>query len=265
VAVDHAVGRVAELGKVVRIRDMASDPRLAEEAEVGGSLLAVPLSSSGQIMGVLAVTSARIDAFNAEHELLAMLLANCAVPAIDRARLERLAATDPDTRAFNRRYLFPRLRQEIRRARRYALPLSLLVMVLETESEDTRATLDTSRKALAGLADLVRGSVRVTDVLVRRERNEMLLIMPHTDEEQAFTVAQRVRAGVAREAGRQEGSSALAGHLISLSVATWNGQEGAKELELRADSAVTEAIRRGGNRVVLARALEEAARAARPG
>jgi len=228
------------------------------------SLLAVPLSSSGQIMGVLTVTSARAGAFDPEHELLAMLLANCAVPAIDRARLERLAATDPDTRAFNRRYLFPRLRQEIRRARRYELPLSLLVMVLQPrveggarDTDDEVTPPDPSREALAALADLVRRSVRVTDVLVRRERHEMLLIMPHTDEEQTFTVAQRIRAGVSRDSG-EGGHPHLADHSISLSVTAWNGQEGAKELELRADRAVAEAIRRGGDRVVLARSLDTA-------
>lgn len=242
-------------GSVARVRDVASDPRCRL---LGGkpsaeplSLVAAPLTSSGQVIGVLAVGSKEVGAFVRQDELLAMLLANCAVPAMERARVERLAMTDPYTRAYNRRYLFPRLRQEIRRARRYGLPLSLLLVELDGFAA-TRADEgdQAAERVLGSLADRIRELVRTTDVLVRRTGDDLLLIMPHTDLEQAFAVAQRIRASVASTPLEPGGRPTRA--RLSVGVATWNGQEGAKELELRADEAMAEATRRGSDRVVLA-------------
>jgi diguanylate cyclase (GGDEF)-like protein len=101
--------------------------------------------------------------------------------------------------------------------------------------------------------------VRDADVFVRRGGDEFVLIMPHTDEQQALTVAQRIRGGVAAQP-LDAGGQALR-RTLSMGVATWNGQEGAKELELRADRALYEAKDRGRNRVVLARPVVEDAAA----
>ncbi len=62
------------------------------------------------------------------HETLAYLLANCAVPPIEKARLARLAITDAQTMAFNHSYLMPGLLAEMNKRRGQ---LSVLLMDLD--------------------------------------------------------------------------------------------------------------------------------------
>lgn len=128
------VGWVARHGITARVHDTMQDARFKESEKQGfgvKSILAVPLVSGGEVMGVLGTTSPDAQVFSAEHETLAMLLANCSVPAISRERLERLSLVDAETRTFAEKYLMLRLHEEIGRARRHELPLSLLRVRVE--------------------------------------------------------------------------------------------------------------------------------------
>ena len=125
------VGWVVENGQVAHVADAAADTRFEQKPDQGfsvRSVIAVPLWAGGQVVGVLSVSSAAVGAFRDRDVVLARLLANCASPAVDKARLERLALTDAGTRAFNRRYLIPRLEREIAAAQREPMSFSLLVM-----------------------------------------------------------------------------------------------------------------------------------------
>ncbi len=254
-------GWVAASGQPVRVADATTDPRFQRVDHQGfaiRSMLAVPLLSMGRVVGVLGVTSPEPDIFTAEHEIMALLLANCAVPAIEKARLERLrqraeklAVTDTQTTAFNQRYLFPRLRAEIDKARGRLLPLSILLMDLDDFKEvNDQFGHSVGDELLSCFADNVLSCVRNSDVLVRRGGDEFVLLMPDTSHSRATEVAQRVRAEVAQtELGDP---SRPVRRTVSIGVATWDGTENAKDLERRADLAMYEAKRRGRDQVVSA-------------
>ncbi|MBI4702631.1 MAG: GAF domain-containing protein [Deltaproteobacteria bacterium] len=117
---EGVVGWVIEHGEVARIQDTSRDERFVQRAAQGfdiAAILAVPLWSAGEVVGVLAVTSSQAGTYGEDDERLACLLANCAVPPIERARLARLAITDPNTMAFNQGFLMPGLRFQMDRAR----------------------------------------------------------------------------------------------------------------------------------------------------
>ncbi len=246
-------GWVAEHGQLARLTDAAQDPRFKNVPDQGfviRSLLAVPLWCAGEVSGVLTASGEQAGLFTEEHEDLAQLLANCAAPSIDAARLRRLAMTDHLTLAYNHRHLGERLEQEISRASRHGGPLSLLLLDL-----DAFKAINDSRGHAAGdvalqdFARRLRESVRFHDVAFRRGGDEFVLIMPHADAEQADGLAERIRSRIADQPVTLADQAEPVPLTVSIGVATWDGLEDGAELEARADQAMYRAKQQGGNRV----------------
>ncbi len=245
-------GWVVEHGSIAHLPEVAADPRFEQRDNQGfdvGSMMAVPLWSAGRVIGVLSVSHGDQRHFGDRDELLARLLANCAVPAIERSRLERLATTDAHTRAFNRRYLVPRLEEEMARAKRQKTALSVLMMDLD---HFKRVNDDHGHAAgdlvLREFADRVRAATRVQDALVRWGGEEFVLVMPDTDGEHASHVAERIRAAVSELPILLDDGVRLS-QSVSIGVASWDGHVPADAFVARADDALYEAKRSGRNRV----------------
>jgi diguanylate cyclase (GGDEF)-like protein len=242
-------------GEMINAADAAKDPRFEPFGEQGfdvGSIMAVPLWSGGRVVGVLSVSSPAGSAFGPDDEILARLLANCAVPAFERARLERLAVTDPHTKAFNRRYLLPKLQEEMSRAERQGAPLSMLLMDLDhfkrVNDDHGHAAGD---RVLREFADRVRVETRRQDALVRWGGEEFVLVMPDTDRDRALLVAERIRVAMSARPFTTQAGVELA-QTVSIGQATWDGKETADEIERRADAAMYAAKHAGRDRVVSA-------------
>lgn len=253
------IGWVAEHGEPAVVSDVLQDARFTKRGGQGfaiKSVLAVPLRAADQVVGVLGATSSRQGIFTTEHEVLATLLANCAVPAIERvrlerirAKLERLAVTDTQTPAFNHRYLLPKLREEIDLASRNLWPLSVLLMDFDNfKGINDMHGHAIGDRVLRTFADRVLSCVRSSDVLVRRGGDEFVLIMPQASEIKANEVGERVREAIERRP-LSKGTTAVSG-TVSIGVATWSAGEHAEQLEGRADEAMYEAKRTGRNCVV---------------
>ena len=195
------------------------------------------------------------------------LLANCTAPAIETARLARLAVTDDLTRAFNQRYLGPRFQEEVQRAARYGHALSVLMMDLDHFKDVNDAHgHPVGDRVLRAFVDRVNAEVRQVDVLVRRGGEEFLLLMPSTELAEATAVAERIRGRVGAAPFRAAPSADApfadapfaepsdAGEreipvTVSVGVASWVAGEGPAELEARADAALYRAKAQGRDRV----------------
>lgn len=251
---EGVAGWVVENARAVLIDDAQTDKRFLASPFQGfpiRSILAVPLWSAGRVIGVLSISAAQEGAFDDNHVVLACLLANCAVPAIEKARLVRLALTDDHTRTFNRRYEMPRLEEEISRSRRYGTPLSLLMLDLDHfKSVNDRFGHAVGDRVLEEFADRVRAATRRHDVFIRRGGEEFVLIMPSTDAAEAKAVAERIRIRIAARPFRQQEEKIR--QTVSIGVATWSREEDAFELEHRADSALYRAKDSGRDRVMVA-------------
>ena len=251
---EGVLGWVVEHGQPVRIEDVHDDPRFVPGSGFAiRSLVAEPLWSSGEVIGVLASSSSGAGAFAAEDQLMLRLLANCSAPPIERARLRRLAMFDDMTMAFNYRYLAPRLTEEMDRASRAGGDVTVLYMDLDhfkaVNDQHGHAVGD---QVLRAFADRVRKAVRRVDVLVRRGGEEFVLIMPSTSAAQAQATATRIQHALEREDLTLDGGAVAIRQTVSIGAATWDGRETAEELERRADQAMYEAKRLGRNRVVVA-------------
>ncbi|WP_343562662.1 PleD family two-component system response regulator [Kiloniella sp. b19] len=171
-----------------------------------------------------------------------------------------MAYTDPLTGVFNRRYMNAHLDRSIMEIAQTAKPVSVLIFDIDhfKSVNDTygHACGDDVLKELSGR---VKGSMRDFDMLARYGGEEFVVVMPNTAEEQALSIAERVRKGVNNQDFRLA-STTLAGEenlklsvSVSVGVATTrNPMEMADELLSRADRALYSAKNQGRNRVMSA-------------
>jgi diguanylate cyclase (GGDEF)-like protein len=245
------IGWVVEYKEAVCLDDVDKDPRFVPGKQGFSirSMLAEPLWSAGQVIGVLSVSSAKRRAFDADDRLLTRLLANCCTPPVERARLRRLAMTDDLTLAYNQRYMSPRVNEEIERARRSGQPLSVLLVDLDhfKNVNDVHGH-DAGDTVLRLFADRVRSIVRRVDVFIRRGGEEFLLLMPATALEQARNTAERIRRNLS-EGELDVGGGKRVRQTVSIGVATWDFKESPDALQRRADVAMYAAKEHGRDHV----------------
>ena len=167
-----------------------------------------------------------------------------------RGRLTHMAVTDTLTGVFNRRHGEHLLVQEIRRAYRYKLPLSLIAFDIDRfKSINDRFGHSVGDAALCTVAQATRDALRASDLLVRASGPEFHIIVPHTSAADALKMAEKIRLAIAATA--VPGCDSLT---VSLGVAQLAEQESADGLMVRVASALARAKRAGRNCVELAMA-----------
>ena len=109
-------------------------------------------------------------------------------------RLQDLAAMDPLTDIYNRRFGLNRLRDEFQRAQRNQLPLAVVMIDLDhfKNINDTYGHLMGDR-VLIEVSKVVRDALRDEDILVRYGGEEMLMVLPGADLQTGISIADRVR------------------------------------------------------------------------
>jgi diguanylate cyclase len=115
-------------------------------------------------------------------------------------RIEVLSTHDPLTNLYNRRMLETQLDAEVRRARRYRAPLSLVLLDFDhfKEVNDTFGHLVGDR-VLARIAERIVSIVRDADFAARYGGEEFALVLPSTAIERAYVTAERLRESVEAE------------------------------------------------------------------
>jgi diguanylate cyclase (GGDEF)-like protein len=181
-------------------------------------------------------------------------LAAHAVVALENARLhgmvERQALVDGLTGLANRRAAVDALHGEAARAERLQTPLSVVLADLDgfkdVNDEYGHAVGD---EVLRAFAEVLRETVRESDVAGRWGGEEFLLMLPGADLGGAMRLAERVRMGLA---ARRISSAPDLCVTASFGVAEYSGESNSEELVAAADSALYEAKRAGKDRVVSA-------------
>ncbi|MBF0134773.1 MAG: diguanylate cyclase [Magnetococcus sp. DMHC-1] len=165
--------------------------------------------------------------------------------------LRLMSYTDKLTGLYNRRRLEELLSGEYNRARRYSLSLSVLFFDVDhfKKFNDTYGH-DMGDKVLEVIGHVAKSHFRTMDYACRYGGEEFCIILPNTDEEGAFSSADRFRE-------RLENTD-ISGMRVtcSIGVATFPEAAGEKwdEFLKLADNALYEAKRQGRNRVVQWRA-----------
>jgi diguanylate cyclase (GGDEF)-like protein len=246
-AVDHREAVLANRAHLdPRVRFVPGTPIEPE------ALIAVPLIARGQLKGTLNIYRVGEDAaFSDEEFLLAKRFGDAAALAIDnahiRARLEHQAETDALTGLYNHRAFHDRLRQELLRASTTHETVALVMLDLD----DFKKVNDVyghgiGDQLLYQVADVLRASVRASDVVCRVGGEEFAVIVPSGDLTSSIALAERIGEELAKLEADAVGK-------LTVSTGIAVGPENAanpRELVACAEAAMMTAKTRGNGLVV---------------
>lgn len=197
------IHRVAKAGSPVRIVDLASREDYNPLKPDARSVMMAPMTVRRSTVGVLVAESTSHNAFSERDEKMFWVVARSAAMAVDNAlvheEMESLTVTDDLTGVFNYRYFTLKLNEEQRRAARYEQPLGLIMLDIDhfKRFNDTFGH-EAGNLTLKGVADVVKGCIRDTDILSRYGGEEFALILPQTTLIEARQIANRIRESVER-------------------------------------------------------------------
>ena len=191
-------------GRPVRILDVTREPGFETSLDRTKSFMAVPMLSRGKVIGIMEAYSTRIGAFLEQDEKIFSILAGSAALAIENAMLhqmtEELTIVDELTGLYNFRYFTRKLQTEIRRADRYQLPLSLIMVDIDwfKQCNDNYGHLF-GNMVLRELASRINDSVRDVDIVCRYGGEEFVVILPLTKKPDAQMIGERIRRRVEQD------------------------------------------------------------------
>lgn len=254
------VGSVAgfEAAFLAAERAALAQRRLGEAGDDAMSVAAIPLGGrSGDERPDALITVGRAARSFSEDDLdLLRSLASQGTLALENVDLHfqvrRQAVTDELTGLANHGRFQELLDAEVEQVRRYGQALSLIMI----DIDDFKSVNDIHGHqqgdiVLREVARILRETSRDADAPARYGGEELALILPHTDLEGAYAIAERVRTAIeALRVPRLGGGEPLR-ITVSLGVATATG--GTKDaLVAEADMALYDAKRGGKNRTVRA-------------
>jgi len=239
--------------------------------------MAIPVMVGKKCIGILGFARVKAGApFKQEDILSATQFADIAALAMENSRLyrevEALATTDELTGIHNRRNLLELGNREVQRSQRYDRPLAVLML----DVDHFKSINDTWGHAagdvvLRGIAQHCVDQLRNTDALGRYGEKdndtgniigrfggeEFAILLPETDLDQAFFVAERIRSSVERmlfkvPGANGENDSALLQVTVSIGVSARKPEvDNMLDLLSLADQALYTAKETGRNRVCI--------------
>lgn len=151
--------------------------------------------------------------------------------------LEDLTLLDDLTGLYNRRYLKPRLMEELERARRYELVFSILLLSAdEFSQQEPRYGKEAGESILKMLADLLKGMVRRSDAIIRYDSHQFLIIATQTGEEGALCLAERIRRKISETPFR------VSGEILNVSISI--GVASTEDKRARDNSSILSIVER---------------------
>ncbi|OHC48108.1 MAG: hypothetical protein A3J25_02510 [Pseudomonadales bacterium RIFCSPLOWO2_02_FULL_63_210] len=160
-------------------------------------------------------------------------------------QLERLANTDRLTGQWSRLKIEELAHNEIKRAERYDFPLALVFLDIDRfKAINDQYGHDVGDCVLTGVAQRIKAHLRDSDSLCRWGGEEFIILMPHTDLDQACLIAEKLRGLLAAEP-----LTGTIGVTASFGVAQWQPGQGLGELVHCADLMLYRAKKLGRNRV----------------
>ncbi|NPA40751.1 MAG: GGDEF domain-containing protein [Aquificae bacterium] len=175
---------------------------------------------------------------------------------VEKNRFEEMAYTDPLTGLSNRRFFMEEAKRMMDLAKRYKEPLALIMLDIDNFKRiNDQYGHDVGDLVLKSLADVIKRSVRSSDIPARFGGEEFVIMLPRTDERGAVMVAERIREGFRNSKVHVNGKDVWT--TVSVGIALYEPGEDIESLIKKADEALYEAKRKGKDRVEVFKLTEE--------
>ncbi|MHB8657299.1 MAG: diguanylate cyclase [Solirubrobacteraceae bacterium] len=260
---------LVEVARVGELESLKSQIAEAEQAALGSaglgdasaegghvaSVALGPIQGIGRRHGVITVTRSG-EPFSSDDQEVLWFLAAQATLALENIELHyqvrRQAVTDELTGLANHGRLQELLSLETEQVRRYHHPVGLIMLDIDNfKSVNDMYGHPQGDVVLKQVARVVRETSRDADAPARYGGEEMAVILPHTDLEGSYAIAERLRTAIENlRVPRLDGEGVLR---ITASLGVAAATDGHKDdLIAEADAALYRAKAEGKNRTVRA-------------
>lgn len=257
-------GKVLATGVSMLVADLEQDERVAQKSKPRyrtKSFISIPLKLNQRTIGVLNISDKITGEVFSEEDLDRLSsIAHYASVVIERSvfykkteELKRISTLDPLTGLVNRRQFEERLVEEIERAKRHGLVLSLVMIDLDDfkKINDEFGHL-AGDEALRTAAQVIRQTIRAIDVACRYGGEEFAIILPQTEKPGAAVIADRICSELRRLDLIVRQTDVPLRISASLGVAGYPDDADSPETIIQqADIALYHAKRRGKDQVVV--------------
>jgi diguanylate cyclase (GGDEF)-like protein len=194
---EGVAGWVLEHGETLIVPEAIDDPRVAQSGEASvhsvRSVIALPLRGRKGTQGVIEIFNPRAEMSDYTIAFLHILTDHAAIAienARDMARIQQLTINDDTTGLYNVRHLYDVLGNELKRAKKFKLPLSLAFLDLDRFKlvNDEHGHLIGS-ELLAQTGQRLQELSRQQDLCFRYGGDEFVIMMPETDAKAALELA----------------------------------------------------------------------------
>jgi len=161
-----------------------------------------------------------------------------------KKRLEYESSHDILTDLYNRRFFEKLFEQKFEQAKRYNRSLSLILFDIDhfKKINDTFGH-KMGDKVLTKLANIVKNSIRKSDIVCRVGGEEFAIICPETNKDEAFKIAEKIRIII-----ENTNFEKIEKVTISLGIAELKEKQSKEELYRNADIAMYHSKRKGRNK-----------------
>ncbi len=246
---------MVQQGEAVTVIDIAGRKDYLPLRTNTRSVMLVPMIAHGKTVGLLNAESPLSGVFTERDEKMLAVVARAAALAIDNAMLHRkteeLTITDELTGIYNYRYFAEKLKEEQRRACRYNMPLSLIMLDIDwfKKFNDSYGH-EVGNIVLRGITSVVKKCIRDVDIFCRYGGEEFVIILPQTPRIEVARIGERIRQQI--EAASFGGGDNIPELKVTVSVGITSYPENGKpdeELLSVADQALYRAKGAGKNLV----------------
>lgn len=192
------VKKVAEMKESIIVNDISSRDDYLPLNKNSKSIMLSPMAAHGRTNGFLIAESTDSNRFKDKDQQMLTAISHSAALALENAELhkrtEELTVIDGLTETYNYRYFMQKLQEEKRRALRYNLPLSLIMVDIDyfKKLNDTYGH-ETGNMVLHQLSGVIKQCIRDVDIFSRYGGEEFAIILPQTPQQEAHVIGERIR------------------------------------------------------------------------